>query len=114
MPWQTSRVLDFDQMYDRLLATLADLSALLRSHGETGWGEWIERSSELIAAGDAYGLEKLLGAFGGMGSFNDLVLHEHNGHPLTSSGADDANHTLSELRTSALVDVQALRRSLDR
>ena len=107
-------MLDYNLVYDRLLTTLAELSTLLRSHGETHWAEWIERSNELIAAGDAYGLEKLLAAFGGMGSINDLVLRELNGRARAPSEEDGANGRLRNLLTSAFEDAQALKRSLGR
>jgi hypothetical protein len=47
---------------------------LLHAAGEPHWARRIRQSRAEIAAGDAYGLERLLGAYGGMGSLNDLHL----------------------------------------
>jgi hypothetical protein len=57
--------------YERLLDLLADSIALLRERGDAHWAGWLERDRARIAAGDAYGLVHLKGAFGGMGSIDD-------------------------------------------
>lgn len=49
---------------------------LLRDADEKHWATWLEKDRELIAKGDFYGVEHLLQAFGGMGSFNDFGLAE--------------------------------------
>lgn len=59
-----------------LLSILDELIALLRGSGETHWSAWLEKDRILIANGDFYGVEHLLRAFGGMGSFNDVALGE--------------------------------------
>jgi hypothetical protein len=58
---------------EQLLNTLAEAESLLRSHGEEHWASWLRRDAALIRASDGFGLEHLLRAFGGMGSFNDLI-----------------------------------------
>ena len=60
----------------RLLSILDELIALLRESDETHWSAWLEQDRRLIANGDFYGVEHLLRAFGGMGSFNDVALGE--------------------------------------
>ena len=53
--------------------------ALLRRRGDTLFAEWLEGDRAKIAAGKTGALVHLLGAFGGMGSLNDVVfddLHE--------------------------------------
>jgi hypothetical protein len=60
-------------------------------------------------AGDGYGLQHLLGAYGGMGSFSDLVIHPANGHQIDPGDLDAVNDQLRALgeavwsRASALV-----------
>jgi hypothetical protein len=54
-----------------LLAALTDAEALLRERGDTHWADWLERDRLRIARGDAYGLDHVKRAFGGMGSIND-------------------------------------------
>ena len=55
-----------------LVDTLAEAIALLRKHGVAHWANWLEKDKRLIGCSDFYGIEHLLSAFGGMGSFNDL------------------------------------------
>jgi hypothetical protein len=54
-----------------LLAALTEAEALLRQRGDTHWVDWLERDRLRIARGDAYGLDHVKRAFGGMGSIND-------------------------------------------
>jgi hypothetical protein len=49
------------------------------------WAERLAGDLRTIRAGDAYGLDHLLQAFGGMGSINDLVIHPVNGHRVDES-----------------------------
>ena len=57
-----------------LLSALKQAIALLQASGETRWADWLEKDCGLIEAEDFYGIEHLLQAFGGMGSFTDLAL----------------------------------------
>ncbi len=38
--------------------------------------------------------------FGGMGSFNDLVLHPMNGHPVETNDVAEVNASLSDPRST--------------
>ncbi|UFX46796.1 hypothetical protein HAP47_0009050 [Bradyrhizobium sp. 41S5] len=62
-----------------LITILGRLVVLLRED-EWGshWADWMEISRREIAGGDFHGIERLLSAYGGMGSFNDLVLSSSN------------------------------------
>ena len=42
-----------------------------RAQGEDHWADWLESDRVRIASGDAYGLDHVKQAFGGMGSIND-------------------------------------------
>ena len=68
-----------------LVSLLDSATALLRSCGEEHWAFWLEKDAARMRASDFGGIEHLLGAFGGMGSVNDLVLHPMNGHRLAES-----------------------------
>ena len=57
---------------------------------------------------DAHGLKRLLSAYGGMGSFNDLVIHPVNGHCVAKDEVDRVNHSLAELRSGMYADAKAL------
>uniref|UniRef100_A0A973ZZ61 DUF6966 domain-containing protein n=1 Tax=Bradyrhizobium septentrionale TaxID=1404411 RepID=A0A973ZZ61_9BRAD len=57
-----------------LIAVLDRLAALLREDKwGSHWADWMEKSRREIADSDFHGIERLLSAYGGMGSFNDLV-----------------------------------------
>jgi hypothetical protein len=64
-----------------------------------------------LAAHDAHGLDRLLSAYGGMGSFNDLVITPLNGHNVSAGDVDRVNRELSRLRSEMYDDAAALRRT---
>jgi uncharacterized protein DUF6966 len=84
-----------------LEATLEEIVELLLAHGEKHWRAWLARDLDLIRAGDLYGVEHLLSAYGGMGSFTDLFLCPENGHAIARSEVDSANDTLRHLSSKA-------------
>jgi len=84
-----------------LETTLEEIVQLLRTHGEEHWRARLSRDLDLIRAGDLYGVEHLLSAYGGMGSFTDLVLCPENGHEIARSEVDSANDTLRRLSSKA-------------
>ncbi|UFU08251.1 DUF6966 domain-containing protein [Ruania halotolerans] len=70
-----------DVQIDALLTDLEYAVAILeRAGGPDGWIRWLKSDHDRICARDIYGLDHLLSAFGGMGSFNDVVLHSMNGN----------------------------------
>jgi len=93
-----------EPMLAALLAALTEAEALLRERGDTHWADWLERDRARIARGDAYGLDHVKQAFGGMGSINDTY----------PSDDDDVGARLAEIYSSAaqlLADWQAANRS---
>lgn len=82
-----------------LVADLDEAIVVLHVAGETPWRKWLQDCRDQIARGDPDGLDHLLQAFGGMGSFNDVVLSRPN-----ASGAADelrrADDRLRDLRES--------------
>ena len=58
----------------RLIATITAAVEILESDGETHWRAWLTRIRIDLEAGDLSGAKELLSGYGGMGSFNDLVL----------------------------------------
>ena len=46
---------------------------LLDHSGDGHWAEWMRRSAAEIRVGDGHGVSRVLRAYGGIGSFNDLV-----------------------------------------
>jgi hypothetical protein len=62
-----------------LIAKLDELIALLNADREVHWCNWMDRAKQKLENSDYAGVEDLLGAYGGMGSFNDLVISQSNG-----------------------------------
>ena len=56
----------------QLCTLLAALIQVLDEDGDAHWARWMRTSREMIAEGDPSGVDHFLGAFGGMGSFNDI------------------------------------------
>ncbi|MCG6566896.1 hypothetical protein [Tessaracoccus sp. ZS01] len=83
---------------DALVRALDEAISLLQSFGETHWSRWLDGDCRRIVGRDAYGLEHLLQAYGGMGSFNDLVLHRANGQDGDEEALRVANDRLWDLR----------------
>lgn len=80
----------------RLTATLAELAAGLRDADHERWASWVARDCDQVLRGDAHGLHHFLGAFGGMGSIDDLLLPPPLRERLSSAYAD-ASVLLREL-----------------
>jgi hypothetical protein len=57
----------------QLTVTMARAVAMFRALGQSRWAEWFERDIRLIEAGDFFGVEHVLSAYGGAGSVNDLL-----------------------------------------
>jgi hypothetical protein len=62
---------DVRQLSERMRA----IESLLRSEDHTGWADEVARCADLVEQSDAYGLERFLKLYGGMGSINDVVLY---------------------------------------
>lgn len=60
----------------KLITVLDAIIALLEGNNEKYWSEWMRDARSRLQQSDYTGIEKLLGAFGGMGSFNDLLLEK--------------------------------------
>lgn len=58
------------------MITLLDRAVtLLDAYGEQHWSAWMTRCRNALADGDTSAISKILEAYGGMGSFNDVTLH---------------------------------------
>lgn len=84
-----------------LLGVLTRVAELLQTAGEGHWAGWVSAAADRIGRGDAGGLDSLLGAYGEMGSFNDLHLCQLNGHDVAPSREAAVNADLSKLRSTA-------------
>ncbi len=103
----------FDDHFDRLVRSMNELETLLGDVEEDFWRDWIRKDLTKIEHGDRYALDHFLGAFGGMGSFNDLIIHPVNGHEISEENIDSVNGRLGVLRSRAWASAKAMQRELD-
>ncbi len=82
-----------------LCALLRELLSLLESAGEVHWREWMEKSLGIIERRDLAGVERILEAYGGMGSFSDLFLSSSNGSKIPGGLGQEVNDRLESIRT---------------
>lgn len=68
----------FGPKTNELITVLEQIIYILNQQNVLFWLERIGRVYELICASDFYGVELLLSFYGGMGSFNDIVLSEQS------------------------------------
>jgi hypothetical protein len=102
-----------EERVERLLARLDEGIALLAQHGESHWARWMRTVRAEVQLFDAHGLRRLLQAYGGMGSFNDVVLTHLNGHQIDPKQERIVNERLNALRSSMHSDATALLHDLD-
>ncbi|HTG73919.1 MAG TPA: hypothetical protein VMT78_11215 [Terriglobia bacterium] len=93
-----------------LIETLAELTSLLRAHGEVHWAVWIESDLLRIRTGDFYGVTHFLSAYGGSGSFNEVAIHPSESHRADGAEIDRINAQLSNLRSRAWTLAQDISR----
>ena len=88
----------FDDQYAELMSTLDEVTGLLRDVGEESWLSWLRLRMAEMKCRDISGLDRLLRSYGGMGSFNDLVIHPINGHRIDADDLNAVNDRLVQLR----------------
>ena len=71
-----------NELQDKLIKELGDLIAHLNIFEEGNWSSIFIKVQKLIDNGDRRGLDSLKDMRGGMGSFNDLVICQINGHKI--------------------------------
>lgn len=63
-----------DSATKELVDILGELATLLENDGERHWSTWMRRARSRLENLDYSGVEYLLSAYGGMGSFDDFIL----------------------------------------
>ncbi|KPG96518.1 DUF6966 domain-containing protein [Pseudomonas sp. RIT-PI-r] len=88
---------------EELIGTLEQLATLLESDGDTHWSLWMRNARSRLLQSDYSGIEYLLKAYGGMGSFNDVVLGQRFDGRVLSWKSDhvELNEKFSKLREKA-------------
>ena len=93
---------------EQLVADLRTMIALLDTYHVEHWSGWFSACLRQIEAGDVYGLQHVLDAFGGMGSLNDLLIHPTNGHPIDPRDVEAVDRELHDLREAVWSRATAL------
>ncbi len=88
---------------NELVEVLAKLEALLERDGEQHWRAWLLHAKTRLEASDYSGIEYLLRAYGGMGSFNDFVAAQSfvDGQFTWKPGYVELNEEIDALRSKA-------------
>lgn len=100
---------DLEAVRAEFLSSAETLRELLRSYGRQHWAEWAARDRERIQRGDASGIDHLLGAYGGMGSLNDVMIHPANGDHIAPEDVIAVNAGLRELSSRVYDAAQRLK-----
>lgn len=94
-----------------LTQQLVRCEILLREVGAIFWADKIKRTV-LKSNGvmDIYLVEEIISWYGGMGSFNDLLISTYNKHLVRSDDEDRLNIELTELRDAIYKEAIKLKR----
>jgi hypothetical protein len=104
--------IDFDELLAGLKSSLDQTVALLQERGERHWLSWAERCRHEVEEYDSAAFDHILGAYGGMGSFNDLLILGWNGHRVEPNEEAAVNGRLADLRTAIWTSATALRQEV--
>lgn len=98
---------------NELIEVLDQLTSLLESVGEKHWRKWVSQASRRLSNSDYSGIEYLLSAYGGMGSFNDLVICQKKSHSTLQSTEwyQEKDNQLNSLRSTAWELTTQIKRS---
>jgi hypothetical protein len=88
---------------EKLVCILREIILLLEADGETHWSQWMRTAKARLENSDYSGVEYLLNAYGGMGSFNDLIIGQRHQDGKSSwlPEREDKNDRLDQLRSQA-------------
>ncbi|WP_100550810.1 DUF6966 domain-containing protein [Caedibacter taeniospiralis] len=96
---------------DKLIRKLNHLRDLLKScqsmldlFGEKEWSDKIGQTTKA----DGIDPSKVLSWYGGMGSFNDLLISGYNGHEVKQEDEDVVNAELSDLRNKIYLEAKEI------
>lgn len=103
---------DLQERLERLSSLLDQTSTLLHQYGESHWTAWLATCKRELSTDDVSGLDRLLGGFGGMGSFNDLLVMRMNGHRIQQVQEEVVNGRLMALRREIWVEATTLRHDI--
>lgn len=99
-----------EDLENDLRKTLSECEALLRESGEDFWSHKIESILKNWVGITYHDCEKILSWYGGMGSFNDLLICPQNNHQIGSEDFNEVNQKLQLLQS----EISRLSRKLRR
>ena len=105
---------DIDADLAQLEGALTLLIDLLRQHRQDRWANWLARDAVRIEAGERFGLDHLISAFGGMGSLNDVILEPRNRDDIGTGDLVAISERLHQLREQIYAVATRITRILDR
>jgi len=92
---------------------LEETSSLLISADEKYWSAKVQSAIQLLPEKPMRAISEVESWYGGMGSFNDLLISSLNGHSLGTISEHEANAKLAMLRGKLFQSTQNIR-DLDR
>jgi hypothetical protein len=100
---------------EELICVLEQLATVLESDGDTHWSLWVRKARARLLDSDYSGITYLLSAYGGMSSFNDLILGQsYDGGAFSwKPGHVELNKRFDKLRNDAAQLADAIKRSQD-
>ncbi|WP_345872246.1 DUF6966 domain-containing protein [Shewanella algae] len=98
------------QNKSELLTVLSELIALYEKHGFDHWKSWIKAAKNEIEDNNFNGIERLLSAYGGMGSINDSYFAKKGWWSKRLIDEKQDNEKLSNLLSKAHKLATALKR----
>ena len=98
-----------------LVCVLEQLATVLESDGNTLWSLWVRKARARLLDSDYSGITYLLSAYGGMSSFNDLILGQsYDGGAFSwKPGHVELNKRFDKLRDDAAQLAAGIKRSQD-
>ena len=90
-------------MINEIKKTLTNIISILHSNNENAWAKTFETLGSALDVDCAASIFALKKVYGGMGSFNDIVLHK-NGQPLRKENdeLEDLSHRLYQQLEQAI------------
>lgn len=101
------------ELQDKLIEQLQSLIAHLDKYEESKWSEIFSNIQKLIDNGDRRGIDSLKNMRGGMGSFNDLIICQVNGHRVEKNEENFANTELIKLGSAVSNTTDKINRELN-
>jgi hypothetical protein len=97
------RTRDMELKTQELVSILAKLANLLESDGDKHWHAWMLCVKSRLENLDYSGIDDLLGAYGGMGSFNDYIAGQSSvaGQFIWKPNYKELNEEIDSLRSRA-------------